>query len=536
MTCLSQGKLVVAWADPRMESGEFFARTAFYFIDKLYYPRFSAGVNLLHQRERYRDFKGPFSLYLFQLSMIEFAELRKDDLALLRPCLAVSPNRFCDYTLGNLYMWRHDLWTGFCLFKGTLLIEKEYEAGKFCFLCPVGEGFLTAVEALEEFCLAKKLPLRFFAVCESGEKMLVSRYPHAQVMTNRSWADYLYNLADLRDFPGKRYQSKRHNAERFYDEHPQAVFREATTTDVPRLETFLREYVAENQGRDISLTEMALSHEMLLDPPSIDSRVGYLEENGRVIGLSLGERRGDTIFQHIEKALREYPGIYQALTSSYLKAFGEGAAFVNREEDDGNPGLREAKLQLHPVALLRKSFFEVTNQFDLYHGVPSLQGPRILLSRMEEADQMAYFRLATDGKRNRYWGYDYQASVPEGAPVSPSYFYHDVLQDYENRSCLSLLIHDLSGQFLGEAVLYHFTSLNSAEIGIRLVKEAEGHGYAIEALGLLIDFAKNLGLRSLSFECFSRNERSLRLAARLGFRKTSEGDGKLYFALSLIAQ
>jgi len=519
-----------------MESGEFFARTAFYFIDKLYYPRFRGGVNPILLAEHSLSPKGPDGLYWFQLTMIEFAELRKEDLALLRPYLATSPNRFCDYTLGNLYMWRHDLWTGFCLYKGTLLIEKEYERGQYCFLCPLGEDFEIAVEALEEFCLAKKLPLRFFAVCEGAERKLASRYPHHQIMANRSWADYLYNLEDLRDFPGKRFQSKRHNAERFYAEHPETVFHEAQFGDVPRLEAFLQEYIAENQGRDISLTEMALSHEMLLDPSSIDSRVGYLEEKGRVIGLSLGERRGDTIFQHIEKALREYPGIYQALTSAYLKAFGEGAAFVNREEDDGNPGLREAKLQLHPVALLRKSFFEVTNQFDLYHGLPSLRGPRILLSQMEEKDQEGYFRLVTDEKRNRYWGYDYLSEVPAGQTASPSYFYNDVLADYESRHVLSLLIHDFEGKLLGETVLHHFTALNSAEIGVRLFPEAEGKGYAREALKLLIDFAKSLGLRSLSFECYTQNERSLSLATRLGFRKTSEGDGKRFFAFSLLPE
>jgi uncharacterized protein len=465
--------------------------------------------------------------------MLAFQELKKEDLATIRPFLMENLSRFCDYTTGNLYMWRNDLWTGFAFVNETLVIEKEYEPGKFCFMCPMGQDYDGAVDELEAYCLEKKIPLRFFAVCEHNANRLLGRYKHFQIESRRDWADYLYNLADLRDFPGKRYDSKRHNMHQFYSRHPNAVFKEATPEDTPRLEAFLQGYLEENKDRDISLKEMGLTHEMLLDPKAIGSRIGFFEEEGKIIGFSLGEKQGDTVYQHIEKALREYNGIYQALTSAYLTAFGDGANFVNREEDDGNPGLREAKLQLHPSSILRKRFYEVTNQFDLYHGIPRLQGENISLEEMKEEDAEEYFALATDEERNRYWGYDYRNDLPEGVAASPKYFFQDVRKDYEKRACLSLIIHDEKGKFLGEGVLYHFSWFNSVEAGVRLTKEAEGKGYAEEAMRLLIAFGKKIGWSYLSYECFEENERSIRLAEKLGFRKTGKGDGKLYFALSL---
>jgi RimJ/RimL family protein N-acetyltransferase len=430
-------------------------------------------------------------------------------------------------------MWRHELWTGFTFVKNTLLIEKEYEKGRYCFMCPLGDDFEEAVKELETYCLTKKIPLRFYAVCEDNAARLIGRYPHYQIETRRDWADYLYNLSDLRDFPGKRYDSKRHNVHQFYSKRPNAVFKEATAEDTERLEAFLNKYLEENKDRDISLTEMSLTKEMLLDPSAIGSKIGYFEENGQVIGLSLGEKQGDTIYQHIEKALREYNGIYQALTSAYLTKFGEDAAFVNREEDDGNPGLREAKLQLHPVEVLRKRFYEVTNQFDLYHGLPTLKGKRLSARPIEEADKEAYFALATDEERNRYWGYDYKNDVPAGVVPDADYFYNDVKKDYESRECFSLMLHDEKNNFLGELVLYHFGYLNSAEVGVRLTKEAEGQGYAQEAAELGIDFLKELGLAKVTYESYLANEKSLSLATRLGFKKTAEGDNKRYFVLPL---
>ena len=98
------------------------------------------------------------------------------------------------------------------------------------------------------------------------------------------------------------------------------------------------------------------------------------------------------------------------------------------------------------------------------------------------------------------------------------------------------MIHDKEGRFLGEAEMYGFTWLNEAELGVRLTKEAEGKGYAKEALSLLVGFARSLGLEALLLESYLANRKSLLLISSLGFTKTGEGDGKAYFRLRLSAQ
>ena len=60
-----------------------------------------------------------------------------------------------------------------------------------------------------------------------------------------------------------------------------------------------------------------------------------------------------------EKALEDYAGSYQALNQLFLQNQGSDYAWVNREEDMGNPGLREAKLSYHPVRLLKKYRVEI---------------------------------------------------------------------------------------------------------------------------------------------------------------------------------
>ena len=94
----------------------------------------------------------------------------------------------------------------------------------------------------------------------------------------------------------------------------------------------------------------------MLDNYSIyDMLGGMLLVDGNIVGFSLGEIVGDTLFTHIEKADRDYQGCYQMLVAQFAQQFAhEGVHFINREDDTGDAGLRTSKLSYHPVALLEK--------------------------------------------------------------------------------------------------------------------------------------------------------------------------------------
>ena len=86
---------------------------------------------------------------------------------------------------------------------------------------------------------------------------------------------------------------------------------------------------------------------------------GVLRADGAIVGFTLGEVLRDTLYIHIEKADRDYPGAYQMLCRQFCTAYAGGLAYVNREEDMGNLGLRKAKRDLHPVTQLKKYTVEV---------------------------------------------------------------------------------------------------------------------------------------------------------------------------------
>lgn len=57
---------------------------------------------------------------------------------------------------------------------------------------------------------------------------------------------------------------------------------------------------------------------------------------------------------HIEKALTEYEGVYPMINQQFVQRETEGFLYVNREEDTGDEGLRQAKLSYHPAFLEEK--------------------------------------------------------------------------------------------------------------------------------------------------------------------------------------
>jgi RimJ/RimL family protein N-acetyltransferase len=79
------------------------------------------------------------------------------------------------------------------------------------------------------------------------------------------------------------------------------------------------------------------------------------------------------------------------------------------------------------------------------------------------------------------------------------------------------------GRVIGKAGLFRFP-----EIGFIFHPDAWGHGFAAEALGAVLERAfETHGLKAVEADVDPRNEASLRLLARLGFRETGRRERTL---------
>ena len=87
----------------------------------------------------------------------------------------------------------------------------------------------------------------------------------------------------------------------------------------------------------------------------LDYKGAVIRLNGQIEAFTMGEKINDeTVVIHVEKANGTINGLYSAINQEFLLHEWPDVAFVNREEDTGDEGLRKAKMSYHPVALVKK--------------------------------------------------------------------------------------------------------------------------------------------------------------------------------------
>ena len=82
---------------------------------------------------------------------------------------------------------------------------------------------------------------------------------------------------------------------------------------------------------------------------------GIIRVDGAIVAYTVAERFStDTLVIHFEKGNQAFKGVYQAINQVFLEQGGERFAWVNRQQDAGEPGMRQAKLSYHPSRFVEK--------------------------------------------------------------------------------------------------------------------------------------------------------------------------------------
>lgn len=298
--------------------------------------------------------------------MLDFKPLQLEDLPRLRDFFRYSGSRICDTTPGTVVIWRDMYHTEFAIHDGSLYFKVDYPGLGETFTLPLGGGRNEHFRQIAGYCCRRNMPINFYPVPKDELERIQDFFPSSAAVPERDAFDYLYRAEDLQFFRGKKLSGQRNHVNKFLKTYGSWAFRPVTTQDVPALEAFLERYAA---GRDKAAPsfheDLRKTREVLDHYELYDMLGGMLLVDGQVVGFSLGEVVGDTLFTHIEKADRDYEGCYQMLVAQYAQYYAGGEVqFINREDDAGDPGLRKSKLSYHPVALLEKYTVTVDSPCD----------------------------------------------------------------------------------------------------------------------------------------------------------------------------
>lgn len=294
-----------------------------------------------------------------------FKRVTLDDIpainAVLRDTAWVS-SRTCDYSIGGIFMWIDYFDYSYCIVNDTLFIKgvTENDVTTPAFSLPVGEMNLgEAVTLLRDYCAAHgNMSLKFSAVPEDRVEEL-RKLGATLVEPLEDWADYIYDAYSLASLSGKKLSKKRNHVNRFVADNPGYRFEPLTRDNLGDVKAFF-------DASHLALDKPVLADaERLQVKAVLDNLDCYSMMEGAVlstpadgiVAFTVGEIIGDTLYVHIEKMNHSVPGAGETINNLFAKQIMERhpeVCYINREEDTGDSGLRQAKLSYHPLALLKK--------------------------------------------------------------------------------------------------------------------------------------------------------------------------------------
>jgi hypothetical protein len=257
-------------------------------------------------------------------------------------------------------MWRDYHKTEYAVLNDILYTKVAYP--QTAFAPPRGEGAdRESYERIREYCYTKGIPARLCFVSKPALNSILEMFPESKVWTDREWSDYLYLSEDIIDLTGRRFSGQRNHINHFIREYPNWSFVRITNDNITDAVTFIEKLALRHADTSFTLIEANRKAIEVLENLELYGQLGgMLYANNAVVGLSLGETVGDTLYIHVEKADTDYHGSYPMLMNQFARVFASGAAeYINREEDDGIEGLRTSKLSYHPTALLDKYMVEL---------------------------------------------------------------------------------------------------------------------------------------------------------------------------------
>ncbi|MBQ9566125.1 MAG: DUF2156 domain-containing protein [Synergistaceae bacterium] len=290
---------------------------------------------------------------------MQFQPMKIQDVPLIQPFFEGLPSNTCDYTVGGMFMWRDYFQMEYAIEDGTLFSRLMGEDGRRGYNIPLGSRDMASdLRRLMDHAHGEKELIRFCTVPE--EYLSAFRLPGVSLhLTSQTeYFDYLYLAEDFVGLSGEKYASQRNHIHQFLRFAPNWDYRDLDAGNLSDVLVFFKDYYQPSLSESPSrIEENRKTLEVLENLEQYRMRGGVLLVNGVVVGFSLCEVLGETLYVHIEKADREVPGAYPMLAWQSAKRYageGTGVRYINREEDMGDPGLRESKLAWHPVRLLEK--------------------------------------------------------------------------------------------------------------------------------------------------------------------------------------
>ncbi|MDR2536626.1 MAG: DUF2156 domain-containing protein [Treponema sp.] len=276
-------------------------------------------------------------------------ELQSD----IQPLLFQLSDGVSEYTFANLYLFRKRYQYHISMNEDCLILSGERDGKRF-FMTPWGIPKREVLIGLFETHNYWK------GISDSA---LTSNQAELDqwkitVIEDRDNFDYLYLRTDLAELSGKKYHKKRNLVNAFLNTYAYET-RALTEEVIPQAMEVLEQW-RKDKGEEGDYNAAKEALELF---PALGMQGALYYINGKPGGWCLGEPlvQGSMFAIHFEKGIDEYKGIYQFMNQTFAASLGNEITHINREQDMGDEGLRQAKMTYRPSGFVRKYLGYYTN-------------------------------------------------------------------------------------------------------------------------------------------------------------------------------
>lgn len=288
-------------------------------------------------------------------SFPDFREIHFEDKQVIEEAFKINEPIISEYTFTNLFVWRETSKVLISQIGKTILIKRwNSEINQYFIFPPIGEkGVVDAVNDMLSIIDRRNLPPLYGINRMEAESLKNENFTIKEMRD--SW-DYVYLVRNLADLPGEKYYVKRKNIEKCLEDYQ------------PKYETITKEIVDQcvqlqtswcnlrncNANPGLEAEQRAIK-EAFFHFNNLNIFGGAIIINNKVEAFTIGERLNkDTSVIHFEKANPNITGLYQVINQCFCINALQGFMYVNREQDLGIPGLRQAKMSYHPSFFIEK--------------------------------------------------------------------------------------------------------------------------------------------------------------------------------------
>lgn len=291
--------------------------------------------------------------------MIDFHRLVPKQKEEYEQILRSVSERSCEYSFVNLYCWGLQK---IAEVAGCIVFFSHF-GGRSLYPYPIGSGDRkAAVEAILQDARERGIPARIIGMTAADREELETWFPGAfEIQPNRDGFDYVYDINDLADLKGRKFQKKRNHVNRFLVEHPDFRVEPLDASNVTAVREMVAQWYLVRKGADPQgdyLLESVAINRCLRHYETLGVEGLVLLEGERVLAVTLGSwLNRDTFDIHFEKAAEDADGAYAMINKSFARYLREKypqLCYLDREDDMGMEGLRKAKLSYQPHHMLEK--------------------------------------------------------------------------------------------------------------------------------------------------------------------------------------